>query len=242
MMGSTSVTTNLVTDLTTVRRHLLAGKLTNAWHELQVLFDEGSNDAAFYLARSVVCFFEGDEEGANKLLQKAKEAEGSWSPGFEQLYGQLLVEGAICKLLMRDTHADLVEKALKTAEHLLTKNNQRERAAATTYIDILDYVALNKIDQAQSLHQRITDAWAGSSDATIQSWKGVLDTATLRSLCEQTRLSDRLFASIRGQTAEGTYEMTCVHILRDVLQSEAPRRAKLTAVRIFMLGRVGAWS
>lgn len=242
-MGSTVLTTNPVTDLTAVRRHLLAGKLAGARHEVQILSDEGADDGAFYSAKSVVSFFEGDEDGAAKLLQRAQSVERTRSSEFDELlYGQMLVEGAICKSLMRDTHADLVEKALETAEHLLTKNDEREQAAASTYVDILDHVALSKIGQAQELHHKMTMMWADSSDATVQSWRVVFDMAALRLLCERTRLADRLFAPIRGQaTGDEEYEITCVSILRDVLQSDAPKRTKLAAVRVFLLGRVRVW-
>lgn len=240
MMGSTTLTNNPVTDLTTVRQQLLAGKLAGARHELLILSDEGSNDAIFWLAKGIVTFFEGDEAGAEKLFQKAESLEDhSPSASFDQLYAQLLIEGALCKSLMRDTRADLVEMALETAEQLLVGHGLPRQSEVTTYIEILDHVATNKTDQLQQLHQKMTDAWIDLNDPVVQSWKTVLDIAALRSLCEHTRLADRLFAPIRGR-ATG-YESTCVNILGDILQSDAPRRAKLTAVRIFIFGRVGVW-
>ncbi len=237
-MGSTTLTTNLVTDLTTVRQQLLGGKLADARHELQILSDEGANDAAFYLAKGIVTLFEGDEPTAEKLFRKAEGIEGdSPSTSYDELYGQLLIEGAICKSLIRDTRADLVVAALVTAELLLAGVGQHKQAEATMYIEILEHVARSKNHETQWLHQKMTEAWAHVDDPTIQSWRRVLDMAVLRSLCGHTRLADRLFAPVRGQAME--YENTCVEILGNILQSDAPKRTKLTAVRIFIFGRVG---
>lgn len=230
------------TDISVVRRQLLAGKLAAARHELYILSDEGASDDAFYLAKSVVQFFEGDESGALKLLQKVKSIEEAWPIELERLYGQLLVEGAICKLLMHDTHADLVEMALEKAETLLVSGGQRLHAAATTYVEILDHVATGKDTQALSLHQKMASAWAESTDMVIQSWKQVLDMAVLRSLCEHTRLADRLFVTKRADATGYEREQYGVDVLDAVLGSDAPLRTRLTAIRIFIFGRVGVWS
>lgn len=246
MMGSTTLTTNLETDLTTFRQLLLAGDLKGAWHVLQVLSDEGANDATFYLAKGIVTLFKGDEPAAEKLFQRAEGIEGDTpSISYDELYGQLLIEGAVCKLLIRDTRADLVKAALETAEPLLAGVGQRKQAEATMYIEILDHVAHNKIDQALSLHRRMTDAWTDSNDVAIQSWKNVLDMAILQSLCERTRPADRLFTITRGRPKKREakrYEnaILCIDILDSILESNMPKRSKLTAVRIFIFGRVGA--
>jgi hypothetical protein len=248
MMGSTALTTDLVTDLTTIRRQLLAGKLTGARHELQILSDEGANDDTFIVAKSVVSFFEGDKDGAAKLLRRVQGIERSHSSELEQLYGQLLVEGSICKALMRDTHADLVEEALKTAKHLLMKDSQDERAAVTTYIDILDHVATSRTAQALSLYRKMATTWGDSTDPVVQSWKQVFDMAIFRLLCEHTRLADRLFTATRGRPEKRRElrryeaEIMCINVFDDILRSDAPKRNKLVAVRIFIFGRVGVWS
>ena len=248
MMGSTALTTNLVTDLTSVRRQLLAGKLTGARHESQILSDEGASDDAFIVAKSVVSFFEGDKDGAAKLLRRVQSIERSHSSELEQLYGQLLVEGAICKALMRDTHADLVEEALKTARSLLTKNGQEEQAMAATYIEILDHVATSRTAQALSLHRKMAATWGNSTDPVIQSWKQVFDMAIFRLLCEHTRLADRLFTATRGRPEKRRElrryeaEIMCINVFDDILRSDALKRDKLVAVRIFIFGRVGVWS
>ena len=80
MMGSTVLTTSFATDLTKIRRHFLAGQLAGARHESQIQSDEGADDDAFYLARSVICFFEGDKDGAAKLLQRVQGIEKNHSP------------------------------------------------------------------------------------------------------------------------------------------------------------------
>ena len=231
------------TDIVVVRRPLRAGKLAVARHELCILSDEGADDNAFLLAKSVVQFFEGDENGALKLLQKVK-----WSPELEQLYGQLLVEGAICKLLMRDTRAELVDEALAKAKDLLTKHGKHEQAAAVIYIDILDHVAIRRTVKALSIHHNMAEAWGDSIDPVVQSWKQVFDMAIFRSLCEHTRLADRLFTATRGRPEKRRelrrYEavITCINVFDDILRSDTSKHNKLVAVRIFIFGRVGVWS
>jgi hypothetical protein len=248
MMGSTVLTTNFATDLTKIRRHFLAGKLPGARHESQIQYDEGADDDAFYLARSVISFFEGDKDGAAKLLQRVQGIERNHSSELEQLHGQLLVEGAICKVLMRDTHADLVEEALKIARSLLTKNGQEKQAAAATYIEILDNVATGRATKALTLHHNMVEAWGDSIDPVIQSWKQVFDMAILRSLCEHTRLADRLFTATRGRPEKRRelrrYEavITCINVFDDILRSDTSKHDKLVAIRIFIFGRVGVWS
>lgn len=248
MMGSTVLTTNFATNLTKIRQHFLAGELAGARHESQIQSDEGADDDAFYLARSVISFFEGDKDGAAKLLQRVQGIERNHSSEREQLHGQLLVEGAICKVLMRDTHADLVEEALKIARSLLTKNGQEVQAAAATYIEILDHVATGRTVKALPLHHSMVKVWGGSADPVVQSWKQVFDMAIFRSLCERTRLADRLFTATRGRPEKRRElrryeaEIMCINVFDDILRSDAPKRNKLVAVRIFIFGRVGVWS
>lgn len=241
-MGSTVIAPSTTTDISVVRQKLLVGKLADARHELYVLSDEGACDASFFLAKSVVTFLDGKSGEAFKLLRKAKEKDSDdpLPGGFEVIYGQLLVEGAICKLLIRDTRADLVEKALIKAEQHLANNGQREQAAVTTYIDILDYAATSKHNLARELHEEMTNAWSSSTDVVIQSWKRALDTAILRLLCRRTRLADRLFASFRGQDVRYEDAILSADILASILRSDISRRAKWRVVRIFILGRTSA--
>lgn len=246
MMGSTTSTTDRTTDLSTFRQLLREGDLAGARHESLIQSDEGATDAAFHLARGIVAFFEGNKTEAERLFEKAEGLEGSPPPeSFDQLFGQLLVEGAICKSLTRDTRADLVEAALGIAAQLLAKHGESKQAEATIYIDILDYVASNKTIHALSLHQRMTEAWAELDDPIVQSWRGVFDMAVLRSLCEHTKSADRLFMVVRSRPKEleaerYKYEIMCLDLLNDILKSDMSRRSKLTAARIFILGRVGA--
>jgi hypothetical protein len=245
MMGSTTSTTDLTTDLSTFRQLLRMGDLAGARHESLLLSDDGADDAAFYLAKGVVAFFEGDKAWAEKLFEKAESLEDSPpSESFDQLFGQLLVEGAICKSLMRDARADLVEAALEIAAQLLAKHGESKQAEVTIYIEILDYVASSKATQALSLHQRMTGAWVESNDPTIQSWRSVFDLAILRLLCERTRSADRLFTIVRsrpkGLEAERyKYVIMCRDLLDNILESDMSKRSKITAARIFIFGRIG---
>lgn len=241
--NTTSTTeTEAETDIALVCQPLLKGDLTGAWHESQVEYDEGAEDDAFRLTRSVLCFVMGDRAQSTQLLQLVNSRVTPWPAELEKLHAQRLVEVAICKLLMRDNHADLADEALAKAKVLLVKNGQTARAAATTYVGILDLVATRKVNQALLLHQKMVDTWGDSNDLVIQAWKHVLDMAILRSLCEHTRLPDRLFASL-GRQNDPRYELetTSVGVLNDILRSNVPKRDKLVAIRIFILGRVGVW-
>lgn len=247
MMGSTTSTTDRTTDLSTFRQLLRKGDLAGARHEALILSDEGATDAAFYLARGIVAFFEGDKAEGERLFEKAESAEGATpSESFDQLFGQLLVEGAICKSLMRDTRADLVEAALEIAAQLLAKHGESKQVEVTIYIDIFDHVASNKTIHALSLHQRMTEAWAELNDPIVQSWRGVFDMAVLRLLCEHTKSAGRLFMVVRSRPKELEAErykdeIMCIDLLDNILKSDMSKRAKLTAARIFIFGRIGTW-
>lgn len=159
-----------------VRPLLHRGKTPTTMSEIYAILDVSDTDAQYGLVRHIIDLLKGDVAAAMKFVRDQYRMD--YPREFYHAYGRLLVDVAIYKLLARDSHADIVEKALQEAAFCFY--NRSEDLDMIQFVEILELAATGKIDQAWSLHRRMTQTWLHARSEVVLQWKLVLDMAILR--------------------------------------------------------------